>query len=67
MKKGKIVIPPQLGYIEMNEANLLDFIHKLHTHTWRAKSKKNPGGDAQVVKYLGVDTAIALRFPLPEF
>ena len=53
LKKGRIKIPPQLGYIDINEASLLDFVDKLHVHTWRAKSKKNPGGDAQVVKYLG--------------
>jgi len=53
MKKGKITIPPEIGYIAMNAADLLDFINKLHANTWRVKSKKNSGGDAQVVKYLG--------------
>ena len=53
IKKGKLKIPPSLGYIEMNEASFLDLVHSLHAHTWKAKSKKNSGGDAQVVKYLG--------------
>jgi hypothetical protein len=53
LKKKKIIIPAQLGYIDMNYASFLDFIDGVYSKDWHVKSIINSGGDIKVVKYLG--------------
>lgn len=61
INKSELKIPPQLGYLDMSEANLLDFVSKLCDKNWKANVQLSEGDEVHVAKYL---TGYQRRSPL---
>ena len=61
IKKSSLDIPAKLGYIDVYEATLYDFVSKLCDKKWKANVQPSKGDDVHVVKYL---TGYQQRSPL---
>jgi len=53
IKNGEMKIPSCHGYLETNEADLLDFFDKPHSKDWNVFVQKPFSGESRVIKYLG--------------
>jgi hypothetical protein len=61
IKKGSLNIPEQLGYIDVCEATLYDFVSKLCDKKWKADVQPSKRNEVHVVRYL---TGYQRRSPL---